>query len=73
MLTQDDFNLKAVEISKKYRAICYENNRHWKGVWRNSYTEAFNDADLHRYGNHGVNQFHDVKIVEQVYSEASIE
>ncbi len=68
-----DFLKKAKIVSKKYRAECLSNNRHWKGVWRDSYAEAFNDADKHRYAPGGKNQFHEIIIVEKVYSEAKVE
>ena len=71
-MEQKRFNTKFIEISKKYRAECYSNNRHWKGVWRESYTDACNDGDKHRYGNNGNNQFHDINIIELTHSAGKL-
>ena len=68
-MKKEVFNLEFKEVSVEYRAVCHSNNKHWKGVWRQSYSEAFNDGDKHRQ----VNQFHDVRIEESKYSEANIE
>jgi len=71
-MKQAEFESSSKVISKDYRAICYTSNRHWTGTWRKSYSDAFDDADNHRYGNNGINQFHDVRIVERSYSEAVV-
>ncbi len=68
----EEFTNKAQAYSKEYRAECHSKNRHWKGVWRKSYVEAFNDGDKHRYGNNGNNQYHDIIIIEKVYSKANL-
>lgn len=68
-MKQKDFINKAQIVSKEYRAVCNTNNRHWKGAWRKTYSEAFNDSDKHRYGN----PFHEISFIERVYSQANIE
>jgi hypothetical protein len=68
-MKHEDFINKAQIVSKEYRAVCKTNNRHWIGVWRKTYSEAFNDGDKHRQGN----PFHEICIIEKVYSEANIE
>lgn len=71
-MEKKEFNLNFNLISIAYRAVCHSKNNHWKGVWRQSYHEAFEDGDKHRYENQG-NQFHEIKIEEKKYSEANIE
>lgn len=71
-MNQEEFTENRSEISKIYRAVCYTDNRHWIGSWRNSYAEAYTDADKHRYNDQSNNEFHDIRIIEQVNHEAKI-
>ena len=60
---------QAEQVSAVYRAECKSKNSHWKGKWRENYTEAFQDAQRHRANAAGQ---HSVKIVGKTFSEMAL-
>lgn len=65
------FEEKATILKEKYKAVCQSQGKHWSGIWRNSYDEAYNDARTHRDSSPS-HKFHDIKIRKKVSYETSL-
>lgn len=65
-MDRDEFEKSARVVRRQYIAICNTHRRHWVGELKDSYEEAFEEADRHRYADGGRNRFHDIQIVEEV-------
>ena len=72
MMTFEQFKEGSKEIKRQYKAVCYSQNTHWQAKkWRDSYTQAYLDAQGHMNEKPG-NDLHEIKIVERIYSETTI-
>ena len=71
-MNHEEFNEKAVLVKRQWKAVCHSLKEHWQGSWKDSYAEAFEEGDAHRYAGNGENEFHDIRILEKAYKEVSI-
>ena len=61
-MTEKEFKKNAEVDSKEYKAVCYSENKHWEGDWRKTYSEAYEEGEIHSKEY----PFHDVRIDEKL-------